>query len=216
VDDVEDNRELIVKNFEDTNIEVVTADNGLKAIEVFKKEQPDLVLMDIRMPVMDGYEAAVEIKKISDVSIVALTASVMTTDYEKSKRRYFDGFLRKPVMHKDLFNELQKFLACQEVEIDSSEEQIVLSEKTKLNRDVISTELLNRVNELHKKAVSTNSMADIKLLAQNILTLAEQYEVDFLSNYANKLLEAVDAFDILTIQGLMREYEGLNVTLMDS
>lgn len=76
--------------------------------------------MDIRIPVMDSYPAAQEIKDISNVSVMALTASVMKDDFERLKRDNFDAYLRKPVLKADLINELCKFLPFDQVAISEN------------------------------------------------------------------------------------------------
>ncbi|MBN2815788.1 MAG: transporter substrate-binding domain-containing protein [Campylobacterales bacterium] len=211
VDDVADNRELIIKNFEDTDIEVVSAINGLEAIEVYNKEKPDLILMDIRMPVMDGYEAAVEIKKLSNVPIVALTASVMQDEYERSKRENFDGFLRKPVLRYDLFNELSKFLEFEKMDVGVVDEGISfsLSEKAKLNFSHILELLSTDIKKLHLRAISTNNISDIKLFAAELSALALKFDINVIDSYASKLYEAIDAFDIQLMEEILGSYDEL-------
>jgi len=97
VDDVLDNRELICQNFMNSGLEIIQAENGQEAIDLYKAHRIDLILMDIRMPVLNGYEAAKVIKSLNpDIPIVALTASVMQDEFEKIRRAYFDDFLRNP------------------------------------------------------------------------------------------------------------------------
>jgi len=208
VDDVEDNRELIVKNFEDTNISIVTAKDGMDAIKMFKKENPDLILMDIRMPKMDGYEASSNIKEISNVPVIALTASVMKDDYERLKRNSFDDYLRKPVLKYDLFTALSKFLAYDKVSNIREEKKIIsLSDKAKLNISIILDRLNDDILPLHKKILKTNNISDIKEMASKIQDLALKYEVGSLERYVVQLNEAVDSFDIAKIQKLIDELE---------
>ena len=121
VDDIEDNRDLLLANFEETALIVKEAKNGLEAVNIVKrqiaKNYPfDLILMDIRMPVMNGYQATREIIDICDVPVIALTASVMTEEFNRIKRNNFKGYLRKPVFKADLFAELCKFLPFDEVD----------------------------------------------------------------------------------------------------
>jgi len=216
VDDVENNRELIVKDFEDTNISVVTAQDGLDAIEKYKKYKPDIVLMDIRMPKMDGYEASVEIKKISDVPIIALTASVMQDEYERSKRKNFDGYLRKPVLKYDLFVELSRFLEYDE-KVSSGEKEkevIVLSEKAKLNIGLILDSLHDEIFPILEKAAKSNNIAEIKNLASKIHALAAKYEVELLEKYASEFYSAVDTFDILKMQQLLNNFRNVEKELL--
>jgi len=206
VDDIEDNIELIVKNFEGSEVEIVTACDGLEAIEQFKREKPDLILMDIRMPKMDGYTAASEIKKISDVPIVALTASVMQDEHERSKREHFDGFLRKPVLRYNLFQELSNFLPHSIVENKREDEEIVfLSELARVNLPTILNIIHSKIEPLHAKAIKTNNIADVKVMAQAVATLAAKYEVTILDKYASALYEAIDQFDIGSIEVLLKK-----------
>lgn len=211
VDDIEDNRELIIKNFEGTNIEVITAANGLEAVEQYKRGKPDLILMDVRMPVMDGYEAAMRIKELSDIPIIALTASVMQDEYERSKRENFDGFLRKPVLRNDLLNELSKYLTFEKEKIDleTQQEDFVLGEKAKQNISMILELLTTDVKKLQLQAIETNSISDMKTFASEIKSLAIKFEIEPLDKYAAKLYMAIDAFDIVILEELLNSYDTL-------
>ena len=209
VDDIEDNRELIKKNFENTKIEVITANNGIEAIEAYKLHKPDLILMDIRMPKMDGYEASLEIKKISDVPIVALTASVMEDENERSKRQNFDGFLRKPVLKYKLYKELSLFLVHTKEEQIEEQEHFNLSSKTKSNIDTILDTLENELKLLRNKAKASNNLSDMTLLAKKTKELALRYEIDIVDNYASQLYEAIDSFDISKLEELLFDFDTL-------
>ena len=214
VDDIEDNRELIIRNFDDTNISVITAKDGYEAVVKTKKQKPDLILMDIRMPKMDGYEAAYEIKKVLDVPIIALTASVMKDDYERLKRDSFDGYLRKPVLRYDLFVELGKFLEYDEVSTKIDEDKsITLSDKARLNISIILNTLHDEIYPLYEKILKNNNMTDIKEFASQIRSLAYKYEIEILQKYAGKLYNAVDTFDILKMQTLLNDFKDIEKEL---
>ena len=207
VDDIEDNRELILKNFENTELEILTACDGLEAIEEFQKHKPNLILMDIRMPNMDGYQAASEIKKLSNIPIIALTASVMQDADESSKRKYFDGFLRKPVLRHNLFFELSKFLSHQKYDaIEREEEQLILSKQAEVNLSTILNVMNSEIQVLHDKAVKSNNISDVKLMAEAVATLAAKYDVALMDKYASDLYEAIDQFDILRIEILLKNF----------
>jgi len=215
VDDIEDNRALIIHNFQETKIRVISAKNGLEAIEIFKKERPDLILMDIRMPILDGYASALEIKKISNVPIIALTASVMRDDYEHSKRKNFDGFLRKPVLKHDLYSEISRFLTYDKFEKDENikEEKILISEKTRLNLSTILQVLSGDIKQIQIKALSSNNISDIKYMASKIHKLAVEFEVELLDIYASKLYESIDSFDISVMEELVNSFDDLGEKL---
>ena len=85
-------------------IELVTpAGNGREAVEVIEREKPDIVLADINMPVMDGYEATQEIRKYSaKVPIIAVTAFAYASDEQRVMENGFDGYMPKPINARQL------------------------------------------------------------------------------------------------------------------
>ena len=207
VDDIQDNRELIINNFEDTDIDIVSADDGVEAIEQYKAEKPDLILMDIKMPNMDGYEAAKEIKKLSNVPIVALTASVMQDNDINFKDKNFDGYLRKPILRKRLLLELAKFLPSEKRDIsDKEDKEIILSEKAKSNIVIILERINRDISLLHEKAIKSNNISDIKNMTSKIDSLAMEFDVDILKKYVLELNEAIDSFDIFKIEKLLKNF----------
>ena len=77
---------------------LIYATNGRQAVQMFKKYEPDLILMDIKMPVMDGFAATREIRKLSsDVPVMALSAFAYDKEKEKAKECHFNDYLVKPV-----------------------------------------------------------------------------------------------------------------------
>ena len=77
---------------------ILHAWNGAEAVELFKAHKPHIVLMDVNMPVMDGYEATTEIRKISvDVPILAITAYAYASDEQRILSHGFDGYAAKPI-----------------------------------------------------------------------------------------------------------------------
>ena len=95
------------------NINITLAKNGVEAIDFIKQKSFDIVLMDIQMPVMDGYEATAIIKKDLkiDVPIVAMTAHAHVAKDEKFKDSGLDDFVLKPFKPEELFSKITKFLA---------------------------------------------------------------------------------------------------------
>lgn len=84
---------------------IIHAINGEKAVELFKAHHPDIILMDIKMPVMDGYQATAAIREISaDVPVIAVTAYAFNNDKEKIMDSSFNGFIAKPVREKELMD----------------------------------------------------------------------------------------------------------------
>ncbi len=110
-EDVELNFIYLKEVLKPTKINVLWANNGLEALDqVIKNKNIDLVLMDILMPEMDGYEASKEIKKIrKDLPIIAQTAFLF--DEKDNRVQYFDSYLTKPIWSPQLIAEIEKYIA---------------------------------------------------------------------------------------------------------
>jgi CheY-like chemotaxis protein len=92
------------------------ARNGAQAIRIAAEALPDLILLDIRMPGMDGYEVAAAIRKIPGLAktlIVAVTASAMVGDRERIAASGFDGYIQKPIDPETFLERLRPFLSDQ-------------------------------------------------------------------------------------------------------
>lgn len=77
---------------------LIHAWDGMEAVEMFREHNPQIVLMDINMPVMDGYEATREIRKYSaKIPIIAVTAFAYASDEQKVMESGFDGYMPKPI-----------------------------------------------------------------------------------------------------------------------
>jgi CheY-like chemotaxis protein len=112
VEDVEFNRDLIVQLLED-QYEILTATNGAEGIEVAERERPDLILMDLSLPVMDGWEATRRIKAdeaLQGIPIIALSAHAMKGDEDRARQSGCDDYLAKPLDEDLLFQKLAKLL----------------------------------------------------------------------------------------------------------
>ena len=96
-----------------TNCTIFEAKDGNEAVEIYSKEKPDLILMDIQMPNKNGYEATVEIRKLfgsEHIPIIAITAGIMVGDKEKCFEAGMNDYLPKPIIQADLQNILYKWL----------------------------------------------------------------------------------------------------------
>ena len=111
-EDIIENFELIKILLRKTNANLIHAENGADAIQKFKSaEKTDLILMDIRMPVMNGYDATKELKKINpNLPIIALTAHAFSEEKTKCLNAGCDDFISKPIDEKSLLLIIEKFL----------------------------------------------------------------------------------------------------------
>ena len=202
VDDIKNNRDLLQEIFSRLNISTKHAVNGEEAVEYALNEKFDLVMMDIRMPKMDGYQAAELIKQTSpELPIVALTASVMRDDYEIQRKDNFNGYLRKPVLKKELISELQKHLPFETTKKEKSK-----NEHTEENI-CINTELAKQLKMEHlpycQKLQQSNNLSDIANFATQLNKLSRQFNDNNLESFAKKLLTATESFDIKAIKHLL-------------
>lgn len=100
IEDRPDNRLLVRRVLMAEDMEVLLATDALEGIDLARQHRPDLILMDISMPGMDGYTATHELRRypeLANVPIVALTANVMKGDREKSLEAGCDGYIPKPI-----------------------------------------------------------------------------------------------------------------------
>jgi CheY-like chemotaxis protein len=112
VEDVEFNMDLLVQLLED-EYQLITAADGAAGVEKAEQERPDLILMDVSLPVMDGLEATRRIKAndtLKHIPIIALTAHAMSGDEEKTRGAGCDDYLAKPLNEDLLFDKLEHFL----------------------------------------------------------------------------------------------------------
>jgi len=113
VEDNEVNRYLVRFLLEHGGFTVVTANNGMEAIEQARARKPDLILMDIQMPVMDGYEATQLLKAdpaLRSVPVVALTAYAMPHERERALAAGCIGQIEKPINTQTFIEQLRQFL----------------------------------------------------------------------------------------------------------
>ena len=201
VDDIADNRSLLKECFSATELAVVEVENGLEAVNAVKQGQFDVVLMDIRMPVMDGYQAAETIKGFTKLPIVALTASVMEDEDGSAKSVHFDGYLRKPVLKADLMTVLMRFLPYSAIddEIDAPEQLLVLSKEEKNALPSVITEL-EKLAKTCGQIAKNNNMSEIKKFADDVLAIGGQNGVAMVKDYGSQLQVDIDGFDIVAIK----------------
>jgi two-component system cell cycle response regulator DivK len=113
VEDNPDNRMLVRRILLSEDYALLEAKDGSEALNVLKNEHPDLILMDINMPDMDGYTLTATIKAMPGFArtpILALTANVMRGDKEKTLEAGCDGYIQKPLDIDQLIREVERFL----------------------------------------------------------------------------------------------------------
>ncbi|WP_066408744.1 response regulator [Aliarcobacter skirrowii] len=157
------NQELIKIILEKSNIKVTMAKNGKEAVELFSKNRFDLILMDLQMPVLSGFDATKKIREIDkQIPIVALTASNLIEDREKANEVLMDDFLLKPIDTEILYNVLIKY--------------IKKLKGVKIAYKTIKNEPLNNILDLN---VLKNKISDNKQIEMILRKFLEELEDDF-------------------------------------
>jgi two-component system cell cycle response regulator DivK len=114
VEDEEDNRRIVRDLLQASNYQLTEVENGEDAIAAVKRERPDLILMDLHLPLMDGYEATRRMKadpSLSSIPVVAVTSSyVLGGAQEKARAAGFDGFIPKPYSPRQLLAKIRQLL----------------------------------------------------------------------------------------------------------
>jgi two-component system, cell cycle response regulator DivK len=113
VEDNPENRLLVRRLLMADGYEAIEAENAQKALEILKAHRPDLILMDINMPDVDGYTLTGKIKNLpgnESVPIIAITANVMKGDREKTFKAGCDGYIEKPIDVDQFSDQILSFL----------------------------------------------------------------------------------------------------------
>ena len=113
VEDNEMNRDMLSRRLERKGFDVVMAEDGAKGVDMSKSENPDLILMDLSLPVMDGWEATSTIKadnNTKEIPIIVLTAHAMAGDREKALEAGADEYDTKPIDFKRLLGKIKDFI----------------------------------------------------------------------------------------------------------
>ena len=113
VEDTEDNRKIVRDLLSSVGYELIEAVDGLEGVRAAEREQPDLILMDIQLPGIDGYEATRRIRKIpalATVPIIAVTSYALSGDEAKTRAAGCDGYVAKPFSPRQLLAKIREFL----------------------------------------------------------------------------------------------------------
>lgn len=113
VEDNETNLYMMRFLLEENGYQVIEARDGVEGVKLAAIEEPDLILMDIQLPLLDGYEATKQIKaneKTKHIPIIALTSYAMVGDKEKTLKAGCTGYIEKPINPETLIAEIKKYL----------------------------------------------------------------------------------------------------------
>jgi two-component system, cell cycle response regulator DivK len=113
VEDTEDNRQIVRDLLSSVGYELIEAVDGAEGVAMAQSQHPDLILMDIQLPGMDGYEATRQIRAVPElagVPIIAVTSYALSGDEAKTRAAGCDGYVAKPFSPRQLLAKIREFL----------------------------------------------------------------------------------------------------------
>ncbi|MCP4130983.1 MAG: response regulator [bacterium] len=219
VDDTRSNRDLLRSWLAPRNADIIEAGNGETGIKHAREFNPDLILMDMKMPVMDGYEATRLIKNDPDlrhIPVIAITASAMKDQKQEILDTGCDGYLIKPVRKNDLFAEVLRFLPlftpvpsnpAPEESGEKTEPLIPVEVRANIPElaSILEKEFLREWDVLIKRFI----INEIEEFALRLSVLAGEFGIDLLGEWAGRLEKESKSFNIEKIQATLDEFPGL-------
>lgn len=220
VDDSPANRHLLEIMLSSTGLDILEAINGPNALELLQDNTPDLIILDILMPGMDGHQVAEQIKQqdhLKDLPIIAFTA--FTDQGEGMKQSgLFSGYLYKPIKKQELFKALQKFLEL-DIEEEETEETVDLDNPVleQLQSEGIGPEVQQKLPDLIKELKDGylprwEGIKDhlvlfkIEEFSRDLRATADKYGFKFLVNYSDRLLTHIEILDLESLKADLRTF----------
>jgi len=206
VDDVKSNRDLVKEVLERVNLSVSEASGGEEALIIADEIVPHLIILDIKMPEMDGFETIKHLKmnkKTGKIPVIALTASVRAAMQKNFANYGFEGYLGKPVAIKELIGNIRRFIPC-EKHPESSEyffnEGNVLSNDT---REILNgyMDLNSRLNNILRKM----KMTLVKDLGEEFRAIGDREKNSELIQMGDKLGKIAESYDVITLTNILKK-----------
>ncbi len=220
VDDIDVNRELIIGFLEGTGVITFEAGNGEQAIEITKQKKPDLILMDMKMPIMNGEEATISIRndeEISRIPIIALTASAMKGDEQRMKEIGCNDYISKPIEKNKLLKIIFKYLSFEiisknkTVDKEDIPKQENISNKEEL-LSIIQNEFIPILENINKNLI----IGQVRDFALKLNNLGEKYNSKTIINYANILEKQTKSFDLINIRKTLNDFDERIINVINS
>ena len=218
VDDNEQNCNLIAGMFVSTHHQLEFGTDGREAVEKARRFQPDVVLMDIRMPNMDGRQALEEMRRTSALQllpVIAVTASNLL-DEEKVLKETFNGYIRKPFTGRELFNELAHFIPRREKDQTTVPERPPPTTHSQTVTDS-GAGLMAKLRMLEtqewpglRDCLTVN---ETRAFAQKLKTLAHETPCEPLSVYAEALAFYADTYAVDALEKHLQQFPALIASL---
>ncbi|MGQ1947126.1 PAS domain S-box protein [Geofilum sp. OHC36d9] len=209
IDDVEKNRMLIRNFLMNCNVQIYEAEDGLAGVQKCEEINPDLILMDIKMPVMDGSMALMEIRQIpqfKNTPIIAVTASVHLDNEIYESKYKFDNILYKPINLNELFLILTQYLPYNKTKKQNQIKSDTVSiDDLKINEEV-KIALKNDFKDIIELLNKRQSNSATNQLKDKLLAFGDSHDIESFSKMGEKLSIAIKSFNINAVQELTNTF----------
>ncbi len=220
VDDVEHNRKYLIDALKNTRIKIIEAEDGQKAYSLVQKNKPDLVITDIRMPVLDGFGLLEKLKSnkgLRHIPVIAYSASVMKAQRERMRKSEFAGLLIKPVQVTELYLELMNNIRYETVKAPETKQSLP---RTKTSEEISDlAELIHLLDTQFKEVWSTFSRVqpinEVRDFGNRLIELGKKHNTSIITGYGTDLTQAAESFNIEEILTLIRKYPAIVDSIKD-
>lgn len=207
-------RQLIKMYLRNHNFNIIEAINGKEAVQAAQDSSPDLILMDLQMPLMNGFEAAKKIKQqMPNIPIIAISSE--TEDFNLPlNKELFSSYIQKPISKIALLSEISKYLIpfsdCKDEEDCYSSEndneiRIQIGEITEEFIRQLDRNILPQYEAIRK----TLYVSRIKQFVGFLKEIAEEHNINIISNYADELANSTNEYQIDKIAQIMARFQNI-------
>jgi CheY-like chemotaxis protein len=207
VEDNEINQQVALEILQGMGLNVTVANDGQEAVNAVKKSNYDVVLMDVQMPVMDGYTATREIRKdkhFKDLPIIAMTAHAMAGDEDKSLQAGMNGHVTKPIDPEQLFSTLQKWIKPSEKRVQDQQPEVPVEQSESDKAAPAEDEFPESLSGFDLADGLKRLQGNKRLYRKLLLSFAMDY-----NEVANEIREALEAEDFDRAHSLVHNLKGL-------
>jgi two-component system sensor histidine kinase EvgS len=213
-DDVEHNRKYLKDALRKTNIKIVEAEDGQEALSLAKRIVPDLIISDIRMPILDGFDLLSKLKSddvLKHIPVIAYSASVMKAQRDRIRKSEFAGLLIKPVQVTELYLELMNNLPYKSTKASETEQPV---SETNFISDISDFPgLIHSLDTQFKDVWMTfgirQPIGEVRDFGNQLVKLGKDHNAVMITEYGKDLISAADTFNIEAILNLVRKYPGI-------
>ncbi len=204
VEDAQTNRELIKGLFDGSPVDIIEAANGKEALGLLSSIKPNVILLDIFMPVMNGFDVFEKIKAdiyLRTIPLLLLSGAISDDKIQKIVENC-DGIIHKPIDSDTLFIQLKKYLPheIKEIELHTKKEVLFLSDnEKKILKDTLF--------DIWLKTEDLMSIDDIRTFTDQLIAIVQENKILSLTNYVNELYDSIKVFNIAEINTMFKQFK---------